>query len=123
MTKNLLITKPDLGKEVLPLNKTDYLTKTKEILDYYTKFRKIDGDWFKVTLKLENKLNRLLRIIKNQLPHSSFEYLFALGSLLGVLYGLPKIHNQNCLIRLILWATGTCNYNSAKFLISLFWHL
>ncbi len=102
MTKNLLITKPDLGKEVLPLNKTDYLTKTKEILDYYTKFRKIDGDWFKVTLKLENKLNRLLRIIKNQLPHSSFEYLFALGSLLGVLYGLPKIHNQNCLIRLIL---------------------
>ena len=113
----LIICKPDKGKGIVILNKSDYLTKTKEILQDETKFKVLNGDWFKIILKLEDKLNRLLRIIKVKLPDSVFEFLFASGSLPGVLYGLPKIHKQDCPIRPILSATGTFNYNTAKFLV------
>ena len=99
------------------MNKSDYIAKTKEILDDTSKFRKLDGDWFKIILKLEDKLNRLLRCIKSKLPESCFDFLFASGSLPGVLYGFPKIHKQNCPVRPILAATGTFNYNCAKFLV------
>ena len=115
--KTLIITKPDKGRGVLILNKSDYVNKTNEILNDETKFKKIDGDWFKIILKLEDKLNRLLRSIKNKLPDNIFDYLFASGSLPGVLYGLPKIHKVDCPIRPILSAIGTFNYNLAKFLV------
>ena len=36
-----------------------------------------------------------------------------------MLYGLPKIHKENCPIRPILSAIGTFNYNCAKFLVPL----
>ena len=99
------------------LNKSDYINKTKAILDDTSKFKKLNTDWFKIILKLEDKLNRFLRIIKSKLPESCFDFLFASGSLPGILYGLPKIHKQNCPIRPILAATGTFNYNCAKFLV------
>ena len=114
---NLVVTRPDKGKGIVVLNKSDYIAKTKEILDDTSKFKKLNGDWFKIILKLEDKLNRLLRGIRNKLPESCFDFLFASGSLPGVLYGLPKIHKQNCPIRPILAATGTFNYNCAKFLV------
>ena len=117
--KDIIVTSPDKGRGVVLLNKTDYVRKTKEILDDETKFKKIDGDWFKIILKLEDKLNRLLRSIKDKLPENSFDYLFASGSLPGILYGLPKIHKDNCPIRPILAAIGTFNYNCAKFLVPL----
>ena len=113
----LVITRPDKGKGIVLLNKSDYIAKTKEILDDTSKFKKLDGDWFKIILKLEDKLNRLLRSIKSKLPESCFDFLFASGSLPGILYGLPKIHKQNCPVRPILAATGTFNYNCAKFLV------
>ena len=115
--KSLIVTKPDKGKGIVLLNKVDYINKTKEILDDNTKFKKLEGDCFRIILKLEDKLNRLLRSIKNKLPESCFNFMFASGSLPGVLYGLPKVHKQNCPVRPILAATGTFNYNSAKFLV------
>ena len=115
--KNLIITKPDKGRGVVILNKVDYVHKTNEILNDETKFKKVNGDCFKIILKLEDKLNRLLRSIKNKLPDNIFDYLFASGSLPGVLYGLPKIHKVDCPIRPILSAIGTFNYNLAKFLV------
>ena len=114
---NVHVTKPDKGKGIVLLNKLDYLNKTKEILDDNTKFVKLNGDWFKTVLKLEDKLNRFLRSIKNNLPESCFNFLFASGSIPGILYGLPKIHKPNCPIRPILSAIGTFNYNLAKFLV------
>ena len=51
------------------------------------------------------------------MPDSCFDYLFASGSVPGILYGLPKVHKINCPIRPILSAIGTFNYNIAKFLV------
>lgn len=36
--KNIIITKPDKGKGVVILNRSDYINKAKEILDDKTKF-------------------------------------------------------------------------------------
>ena len=115
--KSIIITKPDKGKGVVILNKTEYIEKTIEILNDDTKFKELQGNWFKIILKLEDKLNRLLRSIKNKLPENTFDYLFASGSLPGVLYGLPKIHKLGCPLRPILSALGTFNYNLAKLLV------
>ena len=115
--KNLHVTRPDKGKGIVTLNKVDYLNKTKEILDDDSKFEKINNDWFKTILKQEDKVNRFLRLIKNNLPESCYNFLFASGSVPGILYGLPKIHKLNCPIRPILSAIGTVNYNIAKFLV------
>ena len=43
--------------------------------------------------------------------------LLATGSRPGILYGLPKVHKDNCPIRPILSAIGTCTYNICKFLV------
>lgn len=64
--KDIIVTKPDKGKGIVILNKSDYILKTKDILDDSSKFKKLEGDWFKIILKLEDKLNRLLWVIKKQ---------------------------------------------------------
>ena len=85
----MVITKPDKGKGVVILNRADYLSKTEDILSDNTKFRELTGDWLKLILRLEDRLNRLLRAVKDKLPDSCYEYLFASGSLPGILYFLP----------------------------------
>ena len=115
--KSILVTKPDKGRGVVILNKEEYIRKTEEILNDKTKFKLLNGDCFKIILKLEDRLNRLLRAIKSKLPDGHFNFLFASGSLPGILYGLPKIHKEGCPIRPILSAIGTFNYNIAKLLV------
>ena len=45
--------------------------------------------------------------------------LFPSGSTPGILYGLPKVHKENCPARPILSAIATYNYKLAKFLVPL----
>ncbi|RUM27936.1 MAG: hypothetical protein DSY42_09165, partial [Aquifex sp.] len=105
------------------LNKTDYIEKTEEILKYKTKLKFIKGDWLKHVVRLEDKLNRLLRSVKNKLPENFDEWLFASGSAPGILYGLPKVHKTGCPIRPILSAINTFNYNLAKFFVPILFTL
>ena len=115
--KNIVICKPDKGNGVVILNKDDYISKTEEILQDITKFKLLKEDWFKCILRLEDKLNRLLRAIKTKLTDEVYGWLYASGSTPGVLYGLPKVHKDGCPIRPILSAIGTFNYNLAKFFV------
>ncbi len=98
------------------LNKKDYIDKTESILNDKSKINLINGDWFKYIISLEDKLNRILRKIKNKLTDTTYNFLFASGSTPGILYGLPKVHKDGCPIRPILSAINTFNYNLAKFL-------
>lgn len=41
-------------------------------------------------MRLEDKLNRLWRPIRNKLPEGSYDWLFPSGSASGLLYGLLK---------------------------------
>ncbi len=97
------------------LNKFDYINKTKEILSDESKFKVISGDWFKYIIALEDKLNRILRKLKRKLDDNVYNFLFASGSIPGILYGLPKVHKVNVPIRSVLSAINTFNYNLAKF--------
>ncbi len=72
--KDLVVTKPDKPiKGLSNLISQIIFLKTKEILHDNNKFMKLEGDWFKIILKLEDKLNRLLRIKKNKLPESCYD--------------------------------------------------
>ncbi|XP_069992340.1 uncharacterized protein [Penaeus vannamei] len=74
---------------------------------------------FSKIIQLEDKLNRMLKCLKDSDTISSDTYnqLRASGSLPGMLYGLPKIHKPDVPIRPILSALKTFNYSLAKFLV------
>ena len=56
---------------------------------------------------------------KGCIPDEVYRELFPSGSTPGVLYGLPKVHKENCPTRPIISAIGTYNYKLAKFLVPL----
>ena len=54
-------------------------------------------------------------IISEQL----YQELSPIGFRPGILYGLPKVHKNNILLRPILSCVRTYSYNLAKYLVSL----
>lgn len=119
---NLVVCKPDKGRGVVLLNKSDYVSKLNDILSDANKFKLCeDADPYKLSLKLEDKLNRHLRLLLNSgtLSPDIYSSIFASGTSIGTLYGLPKIHKNNCPLRPVLAAYSTHNFNLAKFLNSI----
>jgi len=117
--KNIIITKPDKGRGVVILNKDDYHNKLKTIVNDTSKFKPIMSDTATHLLKLEDKLNRLLRSIRTSIGEITYNLLTTSGSKPGFLYGLPKIHKIGQPLRPIISAIGTFNYNVAKFLVKI----
>eukprot|EP00794_Sanderia_malayensis_P002790 gene2790-3229_t len=120
--KDIIICKPDKGNGVVILNKTDYLDKINCILSDSTKFKKLDVDILDLCLKRGNKLIRFLRdkLLKNKsISQDTYSSIFTSGSNPGILYGLPKVHKDECPARPILSALGTYNYKLSKFLVPL----
>ena len=116
---DIVIVKPDKGNGVVILNTCDYKAKVKDILSDNTKFKVINNDIIKLTHKLENKVNRFLRTIKCKgiISEEEFKVISSSGSKPGILYGLPKIHKQDCPIRPIMSAISTHTYKMSKFII------
>ena len=61
-------------------------------------------------------LQKFCAVLREILPKNISDSLCAKGSRLAHLYGLPKTHKANLSMRPILSATGTYNYNLAKWL-------
>ena len=61
---DIVVCKPDKGQGVVILNKDDYISKMKEILDDKSKFVKINTKDEKLVIKNEDKLNNFLRKLK-----------------------------------------------------------
>ena len=116
---NIIITKPDKGRGVVILNRDDYENKLQTILNDNTKFRQITTDTATYLMKMEDKLNRVLRPIKTAIGEATYNFITASGSKPGSLYGLPKIHKLLVPIRPIISAIGTFNYNLAKFIVQI----
>ena len=115
----MVVTRPDKGVGVVLLDKAKYVEKMLNILSDTSKFRKLKDDLFTIILRYEDKLNRLLRKLKNcgSISESIYSTLFASGSKPGIMYGLPKVHKDDCPLRPVLSAIGTFNYSLAKFLV------
>ncbi len=76
-----------MRKGVVVLDRAQYVEKTEEILSDDAKFERLSGDWLKLIIRCEDKLNRFLRNIKSKIPERLFSHLFASGSKPGILYG------------------------------------
>ncbi|XP_069977670.1 uncharacterized protein [Penaeus vannamei] len=113
---SIVITRPDKGKGIVILNKTDYCNKISNILADSSKFKLLNVDLSSHLLKLEDKLNRLLRPIKETINEATYNSILASGSRPGCLYGLPKVHKTGTPLRPIVSSINTFNYNLAKFL-------
>ena len=114
---NLIITRPDKGRGVVLMNKNEYDSKLLNILNDPSKFKRIDIEMSSCILALEDKLNRILRDIKQIITDTVYNRIYASGSKPGILYGLPKIHKIGNPIRPIISSIGTFNYRLAKFLV------
>ena len=70
-----------------------------------------------------NRKGKLVRFLRDTLLNNSYftntvyGELSPTGSQPGILYGLPKVHKNDCPARPIFSAIGTYNYNIAKFIV------
>src|SRR5215469_13779690 len=80
--KNIIICKPDKGNGVVILDKNTYVDKMNMILNNDLNFTKGNHDLFKLSLKLEDSLNLILRkLLKHgKIEQSFYHNTYASGS-------------------------------------------
>ena len=118
---NIVIIEPDKGNGLVILDKLDYNQKMMDILNNSDKFKKLDGDPVKITIKRENCIKNFLRQLKkeNIIDATLYSSLRPTGFRPGILYGLPKVHKLDIPLRPILSSINSHSYNIAKYLVSL----
>ena len=121
--KDIVITKPDKGNEVVILNRKLYDNAFQEIISDTSIFEKLNEV---PTLKREASLQRFLHKLKEKTFFSENEYdkLYPSGSAPARIYGTPKMHKLSSSdsfpkLRPIVSSIGTFNYNLARFLSDL----
>ena len=94
------VTRPDKGRGVVILNKTDYIRKMNNILSDRTKFQLLEThNQVSYTLKIEDKVNRHpMKLLDNKII-SHHHSLYCSGTQPGIMYGLPKIHQPDTPLR------------------------
>ena len=119
--EDLVICRPDKGKGVVLLDRSDYNQKMNDILSDNTKFCEVGSPEFSLIFKIEDKINRTLKQLKDDsfISEQTYRSLYSTGSSFGVLYGLPKVHKNNIPLRPILAAYNSPSYPIAKFLVPL----
>ena len=119
--QDIYVSRPDKGNGVVIINRSDYLQKMTDLLSDTTKFTLVQEDCYKLSLRLENRLNStLLSLFKSgKLDKTTYDLLRSTGSFPGKLYGLPKTHKAGVPLRPILSAVTCHHYRLAKFLVPL----
>ena len=114
--KNILITKPDKGSEVVILNYTDYTAKMELILRDKTNFRLAEenDNTAKIKIKLQNRLLPLKK--DDQLTSFEYESIRRTGSQRPRMYGFPRVHKPFVPPRPILSMIGSSQHELAKWL-------
>ena len=75
-----------------------------------SKVLRLDTDIREIRQRRENRLVRFLRdnVLKQRaITDEVYHQLFPTGSVPGILYGLPKVHKDNCPARPRLSSIGT----------------
>ena len=86
------------------------------ILSDTSKFQRINNDIHKTVLSLEEKLNRVLRPIREKLGEAVYDTIRASGSVPGIMYGLVKIHKDGNPLIPIVSSINTFNYNLLRYI-------
>ena len=121
---DIVVTKPDKGSGIVVMDKSEYLRLLSAAsIDDTTKFSRVDDKrpnlrgrppkHYHPLLQKEKDVHSILHRI---LPQEIATSLSPKSSRLAHLYGLSKTHKANLSMRPILSATGTYNFNLAKWL-------
>ena len=121
---DIVVTKPDKGSGIVVMDKSEYLRLLSAAsIDDTTKFSRVDDKrpnlrgrppkHYHPLLQKEKDVHSILHRI---LPQEIATSLSPKSSRLAHLYGLPKTHKAKLSMRPILSATGTYNFNLAKWL-------
>ena len=97
------------------------MLKIENLLSDRSKFVAVDENYYKLTQRLESRLNKTLLTFHKagKFDRNIYNDLRAVGSSPGKLYGLPKTHKSGVPLRPILSALTCHNYKLAKFLVPL----
>ena len=126
LSKNeqIIVTKPDKGRGVVILNRSDYFQKVQSIFADTSKFKMVTNrDVYKQSQYVEDRLTRYLLDLKNgrYISMDLYNQLRPNGTHVGKAYGLPKTHksgvNKDTItFRPIISAVGTSHYMLSKYL-------
>ena len=119
---DIVISKPDKGRGVVIVNKSDYISSMTEIITNNAKFEEITDEIRGVIRSAEDRLNKFLLDLK-KLHHISdnlYRKLRSTGAAPGILYGLPKIHKPDFSTK-FQYRPIFAAYNSASYNLSNFW--
>ncbi|XP_078347130.1 uncharacterized protein LOC144632375 [Oculina patagonica] len=112
---SIVILPADKGRTTVILNKQDYHTKVKALLDDTNTYEKLTSD---PTGSIKNKLIQTLRNWRKEekIPGYLYNQLYPTAENVPKFYGLPKIHKKDAPLRPIVSSIGSVMYDTAKFL-------
>lgn len=110
--KDILILNADKGNCTVVMDKSQYDEKVKDLL-HTDAYKPINQD---PTIKIENKLQRLWRTMKNKynMPYKEYIKVYPSGSTTPRFYGLPKIHKPHVPLRPIVAGCGSVSHSLAR---------
>lgn len=116
--KSIVISRPDKGRGVVIINRSDYLQKMNVILNDRSSFTIINQD---PTLENETNLINMLLLFKKEgfITKEEFNLARPTSSRPARLYGLPNIHKSDkpdYPLRPVVSATKTVGYGLGKML-------
>ena len=121
--KDVVVCKPDKGRGVVIVDRSDYIHSLENIISDESKFKQIDEPIQSYCDRVEGSINNFLRSLKSKsiIDDATYKQLYVTGSGPGILYGLPKVHKANFRdnfpFRPIFAAYKTAPYKLAKFLV------
>ncbi|EFN69198.1 hypothetical protein EAG_00289, partial [Camponotus floridanus] len=112
---DLIVTRADKGNATAVLDRDDYLTKMKDLLDDNNTYVVSNKDPSK---RICNDLNEILKRWKKKEYISALKKrsLYVSDGVLPRAYGLPKIHKTNCPLRIIVFSINSPLHKFATFL-------
>jgi hypothetical protein len=113
---SIMILPADKGCASVILDKSEYQTKMGELVNNTNTYTPLDQD---PTNKFRNKLVKILREWRKELPDRLYLYLYPSGGVPPRMYGLPKIHKAGTPLRPIVSSIGSITYNVARCLANI----
>ena len=113
--EDIIILPADKGRSTVILNKRDYQQKMSALLDDDKTYEKVVSD---PTKSYKNRLITMLKQWKggNSISPEFYDSLYPTAECTPKMYGLPKIHKKEALLRPIVSSISSVMYQSAKYL-------
>ena len=108
----------DKGNKTVLMNKNDYESKMKALVEDSDTYERIDSDW---TNKMQTKNNTLVKALHDQklIDQHTRTRLTTYNATCPKIYGLPKIHKEGNPLRVILSCINCPTYDLSKYLASI----